>query len=71
MGLKGNKINHAPSHKRPVNGRRISALRLLEAQLSSGVKPVKKSFTETEVLTEKDITRINREISILKAKIIS
>lgn len=69
--MSGKKTNHPASHKRPVNRRRKSALNLLEAQLKSGVKPVKGSHTETEKLTEKDISRINREISILKAKIIS
>lgn len=53
-----------------VNGveRRKSALKRLEAQLKTGLKPKKKS-TEMVSLDEKDIKRIKKEILILKERI--
>lgn len=59
--------------------RRESALRLLEAQLESGVKPLKTldekrnkfvtSRTEKVPLEEKDRVRIQKNIEILRNKI--
>jgi hypothetical protein len=63
--------NHSPSYKRPINRRRKSALRLLEAQLISGVKPVRKQIGVTVPLEVSDISRINKEIVRLKEKIIA
>jgi hypothetical protein len=63
--------NHHPSPKRPVNRRRKSVLRILEAQLVSGVKPVRKQIGVTIPLEVSDISRINKEIVRLKAKIIT
>jgi hypothetical protein len=62
--------NGAPSVKRPKNRRRISALSLLEKQLVSGVKPIKKQLGKTTPLLDADKARIAREVSRLKAKII-
>lgn len=47
--------------------RRQNALKRLEAQLASGNKTQKKSFTKKVELTDKDIKRINKEIEILKS----
>lgn len=49
--------------------RKSSALARLQSQLSSGVKTVKGSTYTTETLTQKDINRIEKEISILKQKL--
>jgi len=46
--------------------RRRNALQRLEAQLASGKKTVKKSFTEKTELTDADAKRIHREIDRLK-----
>lgn len=57
----------------PKNGARISALNLLEKQLKNGTKPAKidGKTTNTQIpLTEKDISRIKKEIDILKSKIV-
>lgn len=47
--------------------RRRRALAQLEAQLKSGVKTEKKSFDKKIPLTDKDISRIKKEIEILKS----
>ncbi len=70
-GLSGKKTIHPPSVNRPKNRRRISALNLLEKQLISGVKTIKGSFTEVTSLLPEDVTRIKKQIEILKKKIIS
>lgn len=71
MSLKGNKINHPASSKRPKNKRRISAYNILEAQLRSGVKPVKKDILADRIpLEENDIIRIKSQMSILQSKIV-
>ena len=52
--------------------RRNSALQLLEGQLKNGTKPQKvdgKTTTTTELLTEIDKKRINKEIDSLKKKL--
>ncbi len=69
MGIKGTKTNHPMSVKNPKNRRRISALRLLTTQLSSGVKPVKGSLVDKTELTDSDKQRINHTINILKERI--
>lgn len=51
------------------NERRRSALERLQSQLKSGVKTVKGTVDQTEILTEKDVKRINREIEVLKSKL--
>lgn len=56
--------------RRPKNRRRVSALSLLEKQMISGVKPIKKQIGKTTPLLDADKARIAREISRLKAKII-
>lgn len=49
--------------------RRKGALERLEAQLKSGVKnTTQNGKTVPEPLTESDITRINKEIAILKQR---
>jgi hypothetical protein len=50
------------------NHRQDGALERLEKQLESGVKTKKKSFTETEALSDTDKKRIKREIEILKGR---
>ena len=49
--------------------RQKSALVRLELQLESGKKPVKGDIYDKEPLTEKDISRIKREISSLRKAI--
>ncbi len=55
--------------------RQISALERLEKQLQSGIKnfsfptPDGKRITETSALSDKDITRIKREIQTLKSSL--
>lgn len=49
--------------------RQKDALKRLQEQLKSGVKTVKGTFDKKENLTEKDIKRINKEISILKERV--
>ena len=52
--------------KHNLENRRQGVAKRLEAQLESGVKPVRKSTTgETTPLTEKDKKRINKELNIL------
>jgi hypothetical protein len=46
--------------------RQKAALNRLESQLKSGQKTVKGSATEKQPLTEKDVSRITREITTLK-----
>ncbi len=55
------------------NRSRTSALRLLEKQLASGVKPLRvdgKTTKETTELTDKDKSRIQKEIEILKSRVV-
>jgi hypothetical protein len=52
------------------NNKRISALQRLENQLKSGVKP-EKGYSLTIPLTEGDVKRINKEISVLKSRVVS
>lgn len=49
--------------------RKYSALSRLQSQLSSGVKTVKGSFTETVELSPVDRKRIEKEISVLKSRL--
>lgn len=69
-GIRGKRINHPASPNRPKNRRRISALSLLERQLISGVKPVKKEIGKTIPLEASDVKRIEREIQRLRARVI-
>lgn len=64
------KRNGGAHPNRPKNRRRKSSLFLLEQQLVSGVKPVKKQIGVTIPLEPSDVTRIKREIAILQKKII-
>jgi len=55
-----------------VKNRRKLVIERLEAQLKGGMKVVKGSkpnAISSEPLTESDISRINREIEILKSRI--
>lgn len=61
---KVNGVNH--SMQLDVVSRRRSALSRLESQLKSGVKTTRDGV---RVLSERDITRINSEILILKSRI--
>ena len=60
-----------------VNQRRIDVKKRLEKQLKDGTKPVQSTknefvkFGTTEPLTEVDIKRIEKEISILESRIYS
>lgn len=67
MSKKTNGVNYGKTA--PQRGRRNRALEQLEAQLKTGVKTIKGSIDETKPLTEKDVTRINREIATLKSRI--
>ena len=49
--------------------RQARALRMLEAQLKSGVKTEKKSLDVKIPLTESDKVRIGKEIELLKSRI--
>lgn len=49
--------------------RKSAALGRLQSQLSSGVKTIKGSVSETVELTEKNRNRIENEISVLKRKL--
>lgn len=56
----------SPAHKQ----RRRNVISRLEKQLELGVKTIKNSKENgVEKLTEKDIKRINKELSILKERI--
>ena len=55
--------------KHNLKNRRKGVAKRLEAQLESGVKPVKKQPGKTEPLTDKDIKRINKELKILAGPI--
>ena len=52
--------------KHGINNRRSTALKRLEAALESGVKNTKEGKAP---LTEKDVKRIEKEISTLKSRI--
>lgn len=59
------KTNGVP-RKQPAHiNRRVNALIRLESQLKLGVKNVKDGV---EILSDKDIIRINKEISTLKSR---
>jgi len=53
----------------PQKQRKQRALEMLQAQLNSGVKTEKKTFDKKVPLTDKDKSRIEREIQNLKNKI--
>lgn len=61
----GVKVASVETYCGGVKNRRARALSRLQAQLKSGVKPVK---GENVPLEERDIKRINKEIDILKNK---
>jgi hypothetical protein len=72
------KQNKGGRNKVAENNKRVSALNRLETQLKSGVKSrlvhVEGSGCSTWQdisLTEGDIKRINKEISVLKSRIVS
>jgi len=54
---------------KPQRSRKERALAMLEARLESGVTTVKGTRDQKRPLTEKDIKRINKEISSLKSKL--
>lgn len=59
---------------KPAEKRKEGALKRLEAQLASGVKPLvlankRTSTTEKTPLTENDVKRINREVENLQKKL--
>lgn len=62
-------------HSNLKNRARRSALTLLESQLKSGTKPAKdengKTTSELIPLTDSNKNRIEREISILKSRIVN
>lgn len=62
-------------HSNLKNRSRISALGLLEKQLKSGTKPAKdengRTTQEQIPLTESNRNRIEREISVLKSRIVN
>jgi hypothetical protein len=49
--------------------RQARALSMLEKQLASGVKTVKKTTDIKADLTDSDVKRLNKEIAILQAKL--
>jgi len=49
--------------------RQARALSMLEKQLASGVKTVKKTTDVKTDLTDSDVKRLNKEIVILQAKL--
>jgi hypothetical protein len=49
--------------------RQARALSMLEKQLASGVKTVKKTTDVKADLTDSDVKRLNKEIAILQAKL--
>lgn len=49
--------------------RRIGALQMLQEQLKSGVKTEKGTVDKKIPLTEKDKTRIQKEIGLLKERV--
>lgn len=56
-----------------VNKRRIRSLQRLEDQLKSGKKPMKvdgRTTDKKEDLTEKDIKRIEAQMTVLKDRIV-
>lgn len=56
-----------------LNIRRVKALQRLEAQIKSGVKPLKldgKTTNKTENLNEKDLKKIESQIATLKERIV-
>jgi len=68
MSRKANGVNH--SMRVPVKFKRARVLARLEAQLKSGVKTKKVDGVSMTVdLEDKDVKRINKEISTLKARV--
>jgi hypothetical protein len=53
----------------PKRSRQARALAMLEKQLASGVKTVKKTTDVKADLTDSDVKRLNKEIAILQAKL--
>jgi len=66
MSRKNNGINWSKSA--PAKSRRARVIDLLEKQLKSGTKTSKEN-NEKISLTDKDKTRINKEIEILNKRI--
>lgn len=64
MSNKRNGVKH--SMRVPVKSRRQRVIGRLESQLKSGTKNTKEGIVQ---LTDKDVKRINREISTLKSRI--
>lgn len=68
MSSKKSGVNYSKTI--PMRNRREAVIERYEAQLKSGVKPVKKDNSGlTTPLTEKDITRIKSEIKTLKSRV--
>ncbi len=53
----------------PKRSRQVRALSMLEKQLESGLKTVKKTRDVKVDLTDADVKRIKRDILILQAKL--
>lgn len=66
MSRKANGVNYGKTV--PQRDRRIRALAMLEAQLKIGTKTKKRTIDEKIPLTDKDVSRIKKEIANLKAK---
>ena len=69
MSKKTNGVNYGKTIQQ--QSRRRRALDMLENQLKEGFKPskLKENRGKPTPLTEKDIKRINKEISILKERV--
>jgi hypothetical protein len=72
------KLKNSGRNKVAQNNKRISALSRLENQLKTGVKTAKNTHVLTAAttgndveLTESDVIRIKKEISVLKSRIVS
>ena len=67
MSKKHNGVNYPSTAK--VIARRKSVIERLEAQLKRGMKSHKESHLQI-LLTDNDIKRINRELDILKSRLV-
>ena len=64
------KTNGVPSKTVPMVGRRLRVIDMLTAQLKRGNKVAKVDKKDVTIpLTDKDITRIEKELTILKARV--
>jgi len=65
MSQKSNGVNHSLSSKKKDRRRRV--INMLKEQLVKGTKVNKEN--KVVPLTEKNITRINKELEILKSRV--